>query len=86
MQTSGSFGKSFLFIGVLAGTHYNRAWTIHSTFLEPLERLLMPRFIRERNITFSDEIKECFAEDNCNAFDDSIVNMLNSSCYSVRIK
>ena len=37
----------------------------------------MSRFICERNITFSDEIKEYFAEGNCNVFDDSIVNMLS---------
>ena len=35
----------------------------------------MSRFIWERNITFSDEIKEYFAEGNCNAFDDSILDI-----------
>ena len=25
--------------GVLAGSHYNRAWTVHSAFTEALERL-----------------------------------------------
>lgn len=35
------------------------------------------RFIQERNITFSDEIKKSFAEGNCDAFDDSIVDMLS---------
>lgn len=33
--------------GVLAGTHYNRAWTVHSVFAEALERLLFERFIAE---------------------------------------
>ena len=51
-------------IGVFAGIQYNRAWIIHSTFSEALERLLMSRFIWERNITFSDKIKEYFAERN----------------------
>ena len=35
------------------------------------------RFIQERNITFSDEIKKSFVEGNCDAFDDSIVDMLS---------
>ena len=35
------------FKGVLAGTHYNRAWTVHSVFTEALERLLFERFITE---------------------------------------
>ena len=30
--------------GVLAGSHYNRCWTVHSTFAEALERLLFKRF------------------------------------------
>lgn len=50
--------------------------TIHSTFSEGLERLLISHFIWERNITFSKKIKDYFAEDNCDAFDDSIVNMI----------
>ena len=40
------------FIGVLAGTHLNKACTICSTFSEALERFLMSRFLWERNITF----------------------------------
>ena len=30
--------------GVLAGSHYNRAWSIHNVVSEALERLLMLRF------------------------------------------
>ena len=37
--------------------HYNRTWTINSTFSEGLERLLMSHFIWERNITFSRKLK-----------------------------
>ena len=33
--------------GVLAGSHYIRAWTVHSAFTEALERLLFERFITE---------------------------------------
>ncbi len=29
--------------GVLAGSHYNRCWTVHSNFAEALERLLFQR-------------------------------------------
>ena len=36
----------------------------------------MSHFIRKRNISFSDEIKEYFAQGNCDAFDDSIVDRL----------
>lgn len=31
--------------GVLAGSHYNRCWTVHSNFAEALERLLFKRFL-----------------------------------------
>lgn len=33
--------------GVLAGSHYSRAWTVHSAFTKALERLLFERFIAE---------------------------------------
>ena len=36
----------------------------------------MSHFIWERNITFSKKIKDYFAEDNCDAFDGNIVNMI----------
>ena len=32
-------------LGVLSGSHYNRAWTVHSTMAEELERLLLALFI-----------------------------------------
>ena len=31
--------------GVLAGSHYNRAWVIHEAFSEALERLFLRRFL-----------------------------------------
>ena len=79
------FELHIFFTGILAGTHYNRAWIIHSILLEALERLLISRFIRERNITFSDEIKEYFAEGNCDGFYNSIVDMLSPLAAQVRI-
>ena len=66
-----------MFTRVFAGAHCNRAWTIHSTFSEALERLLMSRFIWERNINFSNEIKDYLAEGNCDIFDNSMVDMLS---------
>ena len=33
--------------GILVGSHYNRAWTLHSVFSEALERLLLERFLNE---------------------------------------
>jgi len=34
--------------GVLAGSHYNRAWVIHEAFSESLERLLLRRFLFDK--------------------------------------
>ena len=39
--TSGSLN------GVIKGSHYNRAWFVHSLFSEALERLLLTRFLVE---------------------------------------
>ena len=36
--------------GVLAGSHYNRAWVVHTAFSEALERLLFERFLEEENV------------------------------------
>ena len=54
--TSGSL------VGVLAGSHYNRAWTVHSVFAEALERLLMKRFLYESKIEVPSELLD-FASD-----------------------
>ena len=32
------------------GSHYNRAWTLHSVFSEALERLLLERFLNESGV------------------------------------
>ena len=40
--------------GLLSGSHYNRSWTVHSTFLEALERLLYERFLDECNLPILD--------------------------------
>ena len=42
---------------VLSGSHYNRAWTVQSIFLEPLERLLFKNFLKERKSEIPDSIK-----------------------------
>ena len=55
--------------GVSMGSYYNRAWTVHSAFSEPLERLLIERFIFEYNIFISEdlisaaEVPQSFYED-----------------------
>ena len=41
LSTSGSLQ------GVLAGSHYNRAWSVHRHMAEALERLLLKRFLLE---------------------------------------
>lgn len=50
--------------GVLKGSHYNRAWTVHRIMSESLERLLVKRFLHDVNpsipeelITFQDDPK-----------------------------
>ncbi|CAB3982425.1 Hypothetical predicted protein [Paramuricea clavata] len=39
---------------VLSGSHYNRAWIVHSAFSEALERLLFQIFLKENNIAIPD--------------------------------
>ena len=34
-------------LGVLSGSHYNRAWVVHSAMSEAMERLFLARFIGE---------------------------------------
>ena len=53
--------------GVLAGSHYNRAWIVHASFSEALERLLFERFLEEKNFVIptsfyhfeEDQISNC---------------------------
>ena len=40
--------------GVLSGSHYNRAWIVHSAFSEALEWLLLQRFLKENSIAIPD--------------------------------
>ena len=35
----------------MAGSHYNRAWVVHTAFSEDLERLFYERFLEEYNDT-----------------------------------
>ena len=35
--------------GVLVGSHYNRAWAVHTVLSEALERMLLTRFLAEKN-------------------------------------
>ena len=55
--------------GVLTGSHYNRAWTVHRAFSEALERCLFERFISEYNIPIPEdfliaaELPQSFYED-----------------------
>ena len=44
--------------GVLAGSHYNRAWVVHSAFYEALERLLFKRFIEQHQIQISEKLTQ----------------------------
>jgi hypothetical protein len=44
--------------GVLAGSHYNRGWTVHNAFSEALERLLLQRFMYEKSATIPDSFYE----------------------------
>ena len=44
--------------GVLAASHYNRSWSLHSTFSEALERLLLTRFLNEKEPYISAALKD----------------------------
>ena len=43
--------------GVLAASHYNRAWFVHRTFAEALERLFLTRFLVTIKPTIPDDLK-----------------------------
>ena len=45
LSLSQIFAAQEVFQGVLAGSHYNRAWFVHGMYAEALERLLLPRFL-----------------------------------------
>ena len=45
-------------MGVISGSHYNRAWMIHSTVSEALERLLVERFLQETQLQLPSELEE----------------------------
>ena len=64
--TSGSLS------GALAGSHYNRAWRIHQTMCEAMERLLLKRFLHEIKPDVSDELKHAAAENSNHVSFDSI--------------
>ena len=46
----------------MAGSHYNRAWSLHSVFSKALERLLMTRFINEKGPYISTKLNDYCAE------------------------
>ena len=45
-------------MGVLAGSHYNRGWTVHNKFSEALERLLFKRLVYEEEPTIPDRFHD----------------------------
>jgi hypothetical protein len=52
--------------GVLAGSRYNRGWTVHNAFSEALERLLLQRFMYEKSATIPDSFYELIDLDTVN--------------------
>ena len=50
--------------GVLAGSHYNRGWTVHNAMSEALERLLMSRFLNEKNPVVPESLVNLSADPN----------------------
>ena len=46
----------------MAGSHYNRAWSLHPVFSEALERLLMTRFFNEKRPYISTKLNDYCAE------------------------
>ena len=58
--------------GVLAGSHYNRCWTVHAHLSEALERLLFQRFL-----TSVDAIPDALSENlQPHTADEEILNTL----------
>lgn len=48
--------------GVLAGSHYNRAWNVHNIFAESLERIFLKRFLHETKVKIPDKLSEISIE------------------------
>ena len=48
--------------GILVGSHYNRAWTVHSVFSEALGRLLLERFLNESGVEIPEELNHAAGE------------------------
>ena len=65
--TSGSLN------GLLSGSHYNRAWIVHSCMSESLERLLLKRFLTELKTKIPDDLKEA-SFDDADLINDAVVN------------
>jgi len=42
--------------GVLSGSHYNRAWSVHSSVFEAMERLFLTRFLAEKKPNIPESI------------------------------
>ena len=50
--------------GVLVGSHYNRALTVHNAYLEALERLQLSRFLYEKKSKIPETFKRIAADPN----------------------
>ena len=67
----------------MKGSHYNRAWLVHNTVSEALERLLMRRFFGELNIQLPSQLAELVAEPD--DFNQNVVDSMNFSFNSMKI-
>ena len=56
----------------MAGSHYNRAWSLHSVFSEVLQRLLMTRFINEKRPYISTKLNDYCAEGVSSPADEAV--------------
>ena len=66
--------------GVLAGSHYNRCWTVHSNFVEALERLLFKRYSSIHSIP--DMIKEAIS---CSSVSGEEIERLLSDAEAIKV-
>ena len=59
--------------GVIAGSHYNRAWSVHSVFSEGLERLLLTRFLVEKKPRIPTVLRDYCANTKSTTIDSTFI-------------
>ena len=63
---------------MLVGSHYNRCWSVHLTFWEALERLLLTRFLTEIKPAIPDELVQLSADPNNDSVNSELIEELET--------